>query len=107
MNREEPIISIIVPVYNAEQCLNRCVLSVVNQTLENFELILVDDGSNDRSAQICDEWAEKDGRVSAIHQANGGSAKARNAGLRIARGQYIGFADGDDWLEPNYVPNHD
>ncbi len=101
MNREEPIISIIVPVYNAEQYLNRCVLSVVNQTLENFELILVDDGSNDRSAQICNEWAERDGRVSAIHQANGGSAKARNAGLRIARGQYIGFADGDDWLEPN------
>lgn len=103
MNHSLPEISIIIPVHNAERYLDRCILSVTKQTFSNFELLLVDDGSSDRSGEICDEWAMKDERIIAIHQTNGGSAKARNAGLQRASGMYIGFADSDDWLEPNMV----
>ena len=93
-----PEISVIVPVYKAEQYLERCVKSILEQTYQNFELILVDDGSPDGSPILCDKWAEKDSRVHVIHKKNGGASSARNAGLKIAKGNRIAFADSDDWL---------
>lgn len=93
-----PEISVIVPVYKAEQYLERCVKSILEQTYQNFELILVDDGSPDGSPILCDKWAEKDSRVHVIHKKNGGASSARNAGLKIAKGSWIAFADSDDWL---------
>lgn len=94
-----PEISVIVPVYKAEQYLERCVKSILEQTYQNFELILVDDGSPDGSPILCDKWAEKDSRVHVIHKENGGASSARNAGLKIAKGNWIAFADSDDWLD--------
>lgn len=94
-----PEISVIVPVYKAEQYLERCVKSILEQTYQNFELILVDDGSPDGSPILCDKWAEKDSRVYVIHKENGGASSARNAGLKIAKGNWIAFADSDDWLD--------
>lgn len=93
-----PEISIIVPVYKVEKYLDRCVRSILAQTFTDFELILVDDGSPDRCPQMCDAWAEEDGRIRVIHKANGGLSSARNAGLGIATGKYIGFVDSDDWI---------
>lgn len=95
----EPIVSIIVPVYEVEAYLDRCVHSILNQTFDNFEMILVDDGSPDNCPQMCDIWAEKDSRIKVIHKENGGLSSARNAGLDIALGKYINFVDSDDWLE--------
>lgn len=94
-----PEISVIVPVYKAEQYLDRCVKSILEQTYQNFELILVDDGSPDNSPLLCDKWAENDSRVYVIHKENGGASSARNAGLKIAKGRWIAFADSDDWLD--------
>lgn len=94
-----PEISVIVPVYKAEQYLERCVKSILEQTYQNFELILVDDGSPDGSPILCDKWAEKDSRVHVIHKKNGGASSARNAGLKNAKGNWIAFADSDDWLD--------
>lgn len=94
-----PQISIIVPVYNVEKYLDRCIISILNQTIRDFELILVEDGSPDNCARICDEWARKDDRIKVIHKKNGGLSSARNAGLDIARGEYIGFVDSDDWID--------
>lgn len=94
-----PKISIIVPVYNVEKYLQRCVDSILNQDFQDFELILVDDGSTDCCLQICEEYREKDDRVVVLHKENGGLSSARNAGLNIARGEYIGFVDSDDWIE--------
>ena len=94
-----PKISIIVPVYNAEKYLRKCVDSILNQTFKDFELILVDDGSIDTSGKICDEYNLKDNRIKVIHKENGGLSSARNAGLDIAQGEYIGFVDSDDWIE--------
>lgn len=94
-----PEISVIVPVYKAEQYLERCVKSILEQTYQNFELILVDDGSPDGSPNLCDKWAEKDNRVHVIHKKNGGASSARNAGLKIAKGTWIAFVDSDDWLD--------
>lgn len=96
-----PEISVIVPVYKAEQYLERCVKSILEQTYQNFELILVDDGSPDGSPILCDKWAEKDSRVQVIHKKNGGASSARNAGLKNAKGNWIAFADSDDWLDKN------
>lgn len=93
-------ISVIVPVYKVEQYLDKCVQSIVDQTYRNLEIILVDDGSPDRCGAICDAWAEKDSRIQVIHKPNGGLSDARNAGMNVARGQYIGFVDSDDWIEP-------
>lgn len=93
------MISIIVPVYNSEKYLIQCVESVCNQTYKEIEIILVDDGSTDNSPQICDELAKKDKRIIVIHKENGGSTSARNAGLRVSKGKYIGFVDSDDWIE--------
>lgn len=92
------LISIIVPVYNVEQYLNRCVESIVNQTYSNIEIILVDDGSPDHCPEICDKWAAMDSRIKVIHKENGGLSDARNIGLEIAVGDFIGFVDSDDWI---------
>ncbi|MGL5904566.1 MAG: glycosyltransferase family 2 protein, partial [Cetobacterium sp.] len=96
----KPKISIIVPVYNAENYLEKCIDSVLNQTFRDFELILVNDGSLDSSGAICDEYSQKDKRIIVIHKKNGGQSSARNAGLDIVKGEYIGFVDSDDWIEP-------
>lgn len=98
-----PAISIIIPVYNADKYLRRCIESVLSQSLTDFELILVNDGSIDTSPQICDEYASKDTRVQVIHKANGGVSSARNDGLDIAKGEYITFIDSDDWVENGYL----
>lgn len=92
-------ISVIVPVYKSEKYLDRCVQSILSQTYQDFELILVDDGSPDNSPLLCDKWAENDSRVYVIHKENGGASSARNAGLKIAKGNWIAFADSDDWLD--------
>ena len=94
----EPLISVIVPIYNVEKYLNRCIESIVNQTYKNLEIILVDDGSPDNCPQICDQWKEKDNRIKVIHKENGGLSDARNAGLDIAQGEYIAFVDSDDYI---------
>ena len=98
-----PAISIIIPVYNAEKYLRRCIESVLSQSFTDFELILVDDGSKDSSPQICDEYVSQDTRVRVIHKANGGVSAARNDGLDIAKGEYITFIDSDDWVEREYI----
>lgn len=95
------MISIIVPVYKVEKFLPKCIESILNQTYSEFELILVDDGSPDSCPQICDEYAKRDKRIVVIHQKNSGVSVARNAGLDIARGQYIGFVDPDDFIALN------
>ena len=95
------MISIIVPVYNAQPFLERCLKSVLGQTYKDIQLVLVDDGSVDRSGQICDEFAAKDSRVLVIHQKNAGVSAARNAGLQAATGEYIGFVDADDYIAPD------
>lgn len=97
----EELISVIVPVYNTEIYLNRCVDSIIRQTYKNLEIILVDDGSTDRSGEICDTYAEKDKRVKVLHQKNSGPSVARNYGITIAQGDYIGFVDSDDYIEPD------
>lgn len=94
-----PKVSIIVPVYNAEKYLQKCVDSILSQTLTDLEVILVDDGSADSSPGICDGYAERDKRVKAIHQKNSGAAAARNHGMSIAQGKYIAFVDSDDWID--------
>lgn len=96
-------ISIIVPVYKAEKYIEACVDSILAQTYQDFELILVDDGSPDRSGQICEELAAADSRIRVLHKENGGAATARNAGLDVAAGQYIAFVDGDDCIHPQYL----
>ena len=95
----EPLISVIVPVYKVEQYLGRCVESLLSQTYENTEIILVDDGSTDASATMCDAFAAQDERILVIHKPNGGSSSARNAGITMAKGDYVGFCDSDDYIE--------
>ncbi len=95
-----PLISVIVPVYKVELLLERCVRSLQRQTHENLEIILVDDGSPDGCGSLCDGFAAEDPRIRVIHKENGGLSSARNAGLDIARGEYIAFVDSDDWVEP-------
>ena len=95
----EPLISVIVPVYNVEKCIEATLLSIEEQTYSNIEVVLVDDGSTDSSGKICDAWASQDGRFAVVHKQNGGLSSARNAGLERARGQYISFVDGDDLLD--------
>jgi glycosyltransferase involved in cell wall biosynthesis len=98
-----PLVSIIVPVYNAEDYLRYCVDSILQQSYANLEVILVDDGAKDSSPQICDEFAAQDNRVTVIHQENGGIAKAQNTGLDAAHGEYIAFADNDDILDRHNI----
>lgn len=95
-----PLLSIIVPIYNVEKLLSRCIDSILAQTFRDFELILVDDGSPDACGKICDEYAEREKRIRVIHKKNGGLSDARNAGLEIASGKYIGFVDSDDFVRP-------
>lgn len=97
------LISIIVPIYNVEKWINRCVESLVNQTYKNIEILLIDDGSPDRCPQICDEWKEKDSRVVVVHKKNGGLSDARNCGLKLAKGEYVFFVDSDDYLNLDSV----
>ena len=94
-------LSIIVPVYNAEEFIKKCVDSILDQTFKDFELILVDDGSKDSSSNICDEYAQKDSRVKVIHKENAGVSSARNSGIELAQGEYLGFVDSDDWIDNN------
>lgn len=99
------LISVIVPIYNMEKYLCRCVESIRNQEYTNLEIILVDDGSTDKSAVMCDEYEKIDKRVKVIHKVNGGLSSARNAGLEIAQGNYIGFVDSDDYIAPSMYSN--
>ena len=96
------MVSVIVPVYNVEKYLHRCVDSILAQTFTDFELILVDDGSPDKCGAICDEYAQKDNRIRVIHKENGGPSSARNTGMEIAAGQYYMFCDSDDYVAPQW-----
>ena len=96
-----PLISVIVPVYKVFDYLNRCIESLVNQTYQNIEILLIDDGSTDNSSILCDTWAKKDRRIQVIHKLNGGLSDARNAGMPAVKGEYISFIDSDDWIDLN------
>lgn len=96
-------ISIVVPIYKVERYLEKCVDSIIDQDYRNLEIILVDDGSPDRCPQICDEYAQKDSRVKVIHKENGGLSDARNAGIKVATGEYIAFVDSDDYLTESHI----
>lgn len=100
---QNPLVSIIVPVYKVEPYLRQCLDSIINQTYTNLEIILVDDGSPDGCPQICDEYAAKDKRIVVIHKENGGLSDARNAGLDICKGEYVFFVDSDDWIATNSI----
>lgn len=95
---EKDLISIIVPIYNVEKYIKRCIDSIIAQTYKNLEIILVDDGSPDDCGKICDAYAKKDTRIKVIHKQNGGLSDARNEGIKVANGKYIGFVDSDDWV---------
>lgn len=96
-------ISVIVPVYNGEECISRCVDSIILQSFTDWELILIDDGSVDASCLICDDYARKDTRIKVVHKKNGGVSTARNRGIEEAHGEYVLFVDADDYLEDNYL----
>ena len=96
---QDILISVIVPVYNVQEYLARCVASIQNQTYQNTEIILVDDGSQDASGELCEQLAQNDSRIRVIHKENGGLSSARNAGIDTARGEYLSFVDSDDWVE--------
>ncbi len=97
------LISVIVPIYNVEKYLRKCVDSLINQTYKNLEIILVDDGSPDNCPKICDEYAKQDSRIKVMHKENGGLSDARNAGMKVARGEYISFIDSDDWIKSEMI----
>ncbi len=99
----EPFISVIIPVYNAEKYLHKGLDSVINHTYNNLEIILIDDGSTDKSSEICDEYASKDSRIIVKHKENGGVSSARNAALDLIKGEYVAFVDSDDYVEPDYI----
>lgn len=99
----EDLVTIVVPIYNVEKYIDRCINSILNQTYKNLEIILVDDGSPDNCGKMCDEYAQKDSRIKVVHKENGGLSDARNAGIDIAKGKYISFIDSDDYIEPEYV----
>jgi glycosyltransferase involved in cell wall biosynthesis len=96
--KQNKLLSVIVPVYNVEKILSRCIESITNQTYLNLEIILVDDGSSDKSGKICDDYAMLDNRIHVIHQNNQGLSGARNSGVSLARGNFVAFVDSDDWL---------
>ena len=93
------LISVIVPIYNVEKYLDKCVDSIINQTYKNLEIILVDDGSPDNCPKMCDDYAKKDSRIKVVHKENGGLSDARNAGMKVATGEYVSFIDSDDWID--------
>ena len=102
-NNECPLISVIVPVYNCEQYLDYCVRSIIEQDYSNIEIILVDDGSTDLSSNMCEEYAKEDTRITVIHKKNGGLSSARNAGLRVATGDFLVYIDSDDYVRRDYI----
>lgn len=95
----KPLVSVIVPIYNVEKYLSKCIESIINQTLSNIEIILINDGSTDSSGVIADNYAKNDSRIKVIHKKNGGQGSARNIGIELASGEYIGFVDSDDWID--------
>ena len=97
----EPLISVIIPVYNVEKYLNQCLDSVINQTYKNLEIVLINDGSTDKSGEICDYYSQKDDRITVIHKENGGQALARNIALEMIKGEVVAFVDSDDWIDPD------
>ena len=99
----DDLISIIVPIYNIERYVHRCIDSIIDQTYKNLEIILIDDGSSDSSGLVCDSYAKKDDRIKVIHKENAGLGFARNSGLDIASGKYIAFIDGDDYIGPSRI----
>lgn len=101
--RNNELISIVIPVYNVENFLERCITSVLNQTFENIEIILVNDGSTDNSLRICQQYEKIDSRIFIINQENQGLSAARNSGINQARGKYICFIDSDDWIHEKYL----
>lgn len=101
--KNEPLVSVIVPVYNVEKYLNKCVESIVNQTYKNLEIILVDDGSPDKCPQMCDNLAKNDNRIRVVHKENGGLASARNAGVKLIKGDYYTFVDSDDFIKETFI----
>lgn len=103
METDKPLISVVVPVYKAEVYLSQCVNSILNQTYSNLEIILINDGSPDRSGEMCDSFSQKDLRVRVYHQKNQGVSAARNRGVKASMGQLIAFVDADDWIEPDYI----
>lgn len=98
----QPLISVLVPVYNIERYVGACLESIIKQTYKQLDIIVVDDGSTDRSGEICDLYAQKDDRIRVIHKKNGGLVSARKAAMQVAKGNYIGYVDGDDWISPDY-----
>ena len=100
-NLNEPLISVIVPIFKVEKYLKKCIESIINQTYSNLQIILIDDGSPDKCGKICEKYAAKDNRIQVVHKENGGLSDARNVGISIAKGEYIGFVDSDDYLENN------
>lgn len=103
MDKKEKLISVIIPVYNVQEYLIKCIESVINQTYENLEIIIVDDGSTDKSTEICDKVKKNDSRIRVIHKENGGLSDARNVGIDNANGEYISFIDSDDYVDNNYI----
>ncbi len=101
--KTNPIVSVIVPIYNNDRYLDNCIKSIIGQTYQNLEIILIDDGSTDNSDKIINNYAKKDSRIKTIHQKNAGQSAARNRGLKIATGDYISFVDGDDKIKPNFI----
>lgn len=100
---DSPLVSVVIPVYNVEQYLEKCIASVINQTFTDYELILVDDGSTDGSGDLIDEWSQRDDRIRVIHKDNGGLSSARNCGIETAVGKYLTFIDSDDYVAKEYL----
>ena len=98
-----PVVSVIVPIYNAQKYLGKCVESILLQTYQNMEILLIDDGSTDGCFDICEKYASEDERIRVIHKPNGGLVSARKAGAKEATGDYVICVDADDWIEPNYI----
>lgn len=105
MTNQSPKISVIVPVYNVQKYLSRCIDSILAQTFTDFELLLINDGSKDNSGKMCDEYAKKDTRIHVFHKENGGVSSARNLGLENVQGEWITFIDSDDYLNINFLSN--
>ena len=105
MESTVPFLSVIVPAYNVENYIKQCVDSILTQSFTDFELLLVDDGSKDSTGRICDDYAAKDVRVRVIHKQNGGLVSARKAGIAEAKGEYVAYVDGDDWIAPEMFDN--
>ena len=101
MSKRQELIIVVVPVYNVERYVSKCIDSIIKQTYSNFELILIDDGSPDNSGKICDEYAKIDNRIRVIHQENKGLAEVRNVGIKESKGDFLQFVDSDDWIEPD------